>query len=78
MSFDIKKIEELEKWYALFKDPGFPTVTPEARYEARLALADDMRAREVIDTSEWRELVEEATFAYAGEISSGIPLVRMY
>lgn len=70
MTLNIKKIEELEAWHALFNDPEFADASPADRYDARLELADDMRARGVIDTSEWQELVEEAAARYADELIS--------
>ena len=40
----------------------------EYRYETRLALADSMLERKVIDCGEWRELVDEAVSAYADDV----------
>ncbi|AZD07587.1 hypothetical protein C4K26_2184 [Pseudomonas chlororaphis] len=68
MALDIKQIEELEKWYALFNDPEFAKASPEDRYDARLELADDMLERGVIDEGEWRELIEEAAAIFADEL----------
>lgn len=68
MTFDIRKIDELENWAALDNDQAFITGTPEYRYETRLALSDDLRARNVIDAGEWRELQEEAGAAYSNEL----------
>ncbi|WP_338806909.1 hypothetical protein V8U11_06825 [Pseudomonas chlororaphis] len=68
MALDIKQIDALEAWYALFNDPAFAAASPEDRYDARLALADDMLARGVIDEGEWRELIEEAGAAFADEL----------
>lgn len=68
MKIDIQKINELEAWYALFNDPEFLAGNPEDRYDARLALADDLVARGAIDKWEWKELMEEADAGYADEL----------
>lgn len=68
MTFDIRKIDEMENWLALDKDPAFIAGTPEYRYETRLAMADDLKARSVINAGEWRELLEEADAAYSDEL----------
>lgn len=68
MKIDIQKINELEAWYVLFSDPEFLAGSPEDRYDARLALADDLVARGVIDKWEWKELMEEADAGYADEL----------
>jgi hypothetical protein len=49
-------------------DPDFISATPEDRYEARLSLADDLQEKGLIDSGEWRELVEEAQATYADEL----------
>lgn len=58
----------MEAWFSLRNDPGFISAKPEERYERRLALADDMKERGVIDSGEWRELTEKAVAAYADEL----------
>lgn len=58
----------MEAWFDLRNDPHFISASPEERYETRLALADDMKERGVIDGGEWRELVDEAVSAYADEL----------
>lgn len=68
MKIDIQKINELEAWYALFNDPEFLAGTPEDYYDARLALADDLVARGVIDKWEWKELMEAADAGYSEEL----------
>lgn len=67
MAFDIHKIDEMENWLALDKDQAFIAGNPEYRYETRLAMADDLKARNVIDAVEWRELLEEVGAAYSNE-----------
>ncbi|CRM18526.1 hypothetical protein [Pseudomonas sp. 24 R 17] len=68
MTINIDQISAMEAWFALRSDPSFISATPEERYETRLALADDLNERSVIDSGEWRELVEEAGAAYADEL----------
>ena len=68
MTTDIQQVNEMEAWYALLNDAEFENGSPEYRYEARLALADSMLEREVIDCGEWRELVEDAVAAYANDV----------
>ncbi|MGY2094340.1 hypothetical protein [Pseudomonas simiae] len=68
MAINIDQINAMEAWFSLRNDPGFISATPEERYERRLALADDMKERGVIDSGEWRELTEEAVAAYADEL----------
>jgi len=68
MATDTRQVRAIEAWFALRNGPDFISASPEARYEARLSLADDMRARGIIDSEEWSELVEEATTAYAEEL----------
>nr|WP_218580402.1 hypothetical protein [Pseudomonas sp. Q1] len=58
----------MEAWYALLSDAEFEAGPPEYRYETRLALADNMLERRVIDCSEWQDLVEEAGAAYADDV----------
>lgn len=50
-------------------DPAFVSGTPEHRYETRLAMADDLKSRGIIDTGEWLMLVEEASTAYTEEVA---------
>ncbi|MCO7614534.1 hypothetical protein NJH83_30300 [Pseudomonas chlororaphis] len=76
MKIDSQKISDLEAWNALFTDPQFLVGSAEDRYDARLALADDMKAQGVIDADEWAELVEEASAEYAEEVSDINPPVR--
>lgn len=68
MTINIEQANALEAWFALRNDPAFISTTPEKRYETRLALADDLKVRALIDEGEWRELVEEAEAAYADEL----------
>lgn len=68
MTINIEQVNALEAWFALRNDPAFISTTPEERYETRLALADDLKVRALIDEGEWRELVEEAGAAYADEL----------
>lgn len=68
MTINIDQINAMEAWFSLRNDPGFISASPEERYERRLALADDMKERGVIDSGEWRELIEEAVAAYADEL----------
>lgn len=68
MTTDIQQVNEMEAWYALLSDAEFEAGSPEYRYETRLALADIMLERKVIDCGEWRELVEEAVAAYADDV----------
>ncbi|MDQ0739269.1 hypothetical protein [Pseudomonas sp. W4I3] len=67
MTTDIRQVNEMEAWHALLNDAEFEARSPEYRYETRLALADSMLERKVIDCGEWRELVEEAVAAYASD-----------
>ncbi|EPJ82407.1 hypothetical protein [Pseudomonas sp. CFT9] len=68
MTIDIQQFNEMDSWYALLSDTEFEAGSPEYRYETRLALADSMLERKVIDCGEWRELVEEAVAAYADDV----------
>lgn len=68
MTIDIEQINAMEAWFALRNDATFLSATPEERYETRLKLADDLLERKLVDSGEWRELVEEATAAYAEEL----------
>ena len=68
MTIDIDQINAMEAWFSMRNDPDFISATPEERYERRLALADDMKERGVIDSGEWREVTEEAVAAYADEL----------
>ena len=68
MTFDIHQINELEAWLALDHDKAFIAGTPEYRYETRLVMADDLKARNIVDAGEWRELLEEAGATYAHEL----------
>lgn len=68
MTTDIQQVNEMEAWHALLNDSEFKIGSPEYRYETRLALADNMLERKVIDCGEWRELVEEAVAGYAGDV----------
>lgn len=67
MTTDIQKINEMETWHAVLNDAEFEAGSPEYRYETRLALADNLLERKVIDCGEWRELVEEALAGYADD-----------
>lgn len=69
MTANIEQVNALEAWFALRNDPTFISATPEGRYETRLALADDFKDRGLIDSGDWRELVEEAVAAYADELA---------
>jgi hypothetical protein len=68
MTTDIQQVNQMEAWHALLNDAEFTAGGPEYRYETRLALADNMLERGVIDSGEWRELVEEAVAGYADEV----------
>lgn len=68
MAINIDQINAMEAWFSLRNDPDFISATPEERYETRLKLADDLLDRKLVDSGEWRELVEEATAAYADEL----------
>jgi hypothetical protein len=68
MTINIEQINAMDAWFALRNDPDFISATQEERYERRLSLADDMKERGVIESSEWRELTEEAVAAYADEL----------
>ncbi|MDO4235641.1 hypothetical protein [Pseudomonas sp.] len=68
MTTDIRQVNEMEAWFALLTDAEFEAGSPEYRYETRLALADGMLERKVIDCGEWRELVDEAVSAYADDV----------
>ena len=68
MTIDIQQFNEMDSWYALLSDTEFEAGSQEYRYETRLALADSMLERKVIDCGEWRELVEEAVAAYADDV----------
>ncbi|QVN04621.1 hypothetical protein JYG35_13115 [Pseudomonas rhodesiae] len=68
MTTDIQQVNEMEAWHALLNDSEFEAGSPEYRYETRLALADNMLERRVIDCAEWRELVEEAVAGYADDV----------
>lgn len=68
MTINIEQVNAMEAWFALRNEPEFIAATPEERYERRLALADDMKERGVINSGEWRELTEEAVAAYADEL----------
>jgi len=63
-----EKITAMAAWFALRTDPHFISTRPDERYDTRLAVADAMKDRGVIDGGEWRELVEEAALAYADEL----------
>lgn len=49
MTTDIRRVNEMEAWSALLSDAEFEAGSPEYRYETRLALADSMLERKVID-----------------------------
>ena len=68
MTINIEQINAIKAWFALRTDPEFISATPEDRYEARLSLADDLQEKGLIDSGEWRELVEEAQATYADEL----------
>lgn len=68
MTTDIQQVNEMEAWFAFLSDAEFEAGSPEYRYETRLALADSMLERKVIDCGEWRELVDEAVSAYADDV----------
>ena len=68
MTINIEQVNAMEAWFALRNEPEFIAATPEERYKRRLALAEDMKERGVIDSGEWRELTEEAVAAYADEL----------
>ena len=51
MTTDIQQVNEMEAWHALLNDAEFTAGGPEYRYETRLALADNMLERGVIDES---------------------------
>jgi len=68
MTTDIQQVNEMEAWHELLNDSEFEAGSPEYRYETRLALADNMLERKVIDCGEWRELVEEAVAGYADDV----------
>lgn len=68
MTTDIQQVNDMEVRYAVLSDAEFEAGSPEYRYETRLALADDMLERKVIDCCEWRELVEEAVASYADDV----------
>lgn len=68
MTINIDQVNAMEAWFALRNDPTFISVTPEERYETRLALADDLNQQGLINEVEWRELTEEAVAAYADEL----------
>ena len=68
MAINIEQVNAMEAWFSLRNDPAFISATPEERYEARLALADDLKQQELINDGEWRELTEEAVAAYANEL----------
>ncbi|MBK3476692.1 hypothetical protein JJD66_11395 [Pseudomonas sp. MF6751] len=67
MTTDIQQVNEMEAWFALLTGAEFEAGSPEYRYETRLALADSMLERKVIDCGEW-ELVDEAVSAYADDV----------
>ncbi|WP_242200947.1 MULTISPECIES: hypothetical protein [unclassified Pseudomonas] len=68
MTVNIEQVNAIKAWFALRTDSEFISATPEDRYEARLSLADDLQQKGLIDSGEWRELVEEAQAAYADEL----------
>ena len=68
MTINIEQVNAIKAWFALRTDPKFISVTPDDRYEARLSLADDLQQKGLIDSGEWREMVEEAQAAYADEL----------
>lgn len=68
MPRNIEQLSAMEAWLTLRNDPAFITAKPEERYEARLALADDLSEQGLIDEGEWRELTDEAVAAYAYEL----------
>lgn len=49
MTINIDQINAVEAWFSLRNDQDFNSAIPEERYERRLALADDMKERGVID-----------------------------
>lgn len=58
MTFSVNPIDDWKAWLALDRDPVFAVATPEYRCEALLAMADDLKCRDVVDDCEWGELVE--------------------
>ena len=68
MTINIEQVNAMEAWFALRTGPEFISATPEDRYETRLSLADDLQQKGLIDSGEWRELVEQAQAAYVDEL----------
>lgn len=53
MTFSVNPIDDGKAWLALDRDPVFAAATPEYRCEALLAMADDLKCRDVVDDCEW-------------------------
>lgn len=62
-----KREEALTAWRQLLDKPGI-RMDVEEQYEELLKLADDFKQGGVINSGDWRELVEEATAFYAHSI----------
>ena len=61
---DDQKSEALAAWYQLLKVPEI-RMDAEEHYDALLKAADEMERTGLINSAEWRRLVQEASAAFA-------------
>ena len=61
---DDQKSEALVAWYQLLKVPEI-RMDAEEQYDALLKAADEMERTGLINSIEWRRLVQEASAAFA-------------
>ena len=61
---DDQKSEALAAWYQLLKVPEI-RMDAEEQYDELLKAADEMERTELINSAEWRKLVQEAGVAFA-------------
>ncbi|MHC8362556.1 hypothetical protein ACYZUA_20105 [Pseudomonas sp. LS2P72] len=59
-----QKSEALAAWYQLLKVPEI-RMDAEEQYDALLRAADEMERTGLINSAEWRRLVQEASAAFA-------------
>ncbi|WP_460410410.1 MULTISPECIES: hypothetical protein [unclassified Pseudomonas] len=64
---DDRKKQELVGWRKLLEEPEI-RMDAEEQYDELLKLADEYKRAGVIDSDDWRELVEEATAFYAHSV----------
>ncbi|KJZ36061.1 hypothetical protein [Pseudomonas fluorescens] len=61
---DDQKSDALAAWYQLLKVPEI-RMDAEEQYDALLKAADEMERTGLINSAEWRRLVQEASAAFA-------------